>query len=53
VPALLRGEHQREGRIPGNVDMRDRVHLDGNGERHEILRLDTRSLATGLDASDL
>ncbi len=34
VPAFLRSEHQREGRIAGDVDMRDRVHLDGDCQAH-------------------
>ncbi|GHH14661.1 hypothetical protein GCM10008023_16630 [Sphingomonas glacialis] len=34
MPALLRGEHQREGRIARDVDMRDRIHLDGDSEGH-------------------
>jgi hypothetical protein len=31
VPARLRRQHQREGRIAGDVDRIERVHLDGDG----------------------
>ena len=30
VPARLRAQHQREGRIAGDADRFERVHLDGD-----------------------
>ena len=35
MPARLRLEQQRKGRIPGDVDGFDGVHLAGDGERHD------------------
>ena len=32
VAALLRREHEREGRIAGDVDRLERVHLHGDAE---------------------
>ncbi|PAV69544.1 hypothetical protein WR25_06090 [Diploscapter pachys] len=34
VPARLACQHQREARIAGDVDLIERVHLDGDGEGH-------------------
>jgi hypothetical protein len=34
VPARLRLQQQREGRIAGDPDLLDRVHLDRDGEAH-------------------
>ena len=34
VAELLRLEHQREGRIAGDVDRLERVHLHGDAQSH-------------------
>jgi hypothetical protein len=36
VPARLRRQHQREGRIARDVDRFQGVHLDGDGQRHAV-----------------
>ena len=36
VAARLRLQHEREGRVAGDGDFFDRVHLDGDVERHVI-----------------
>ena len=34
VPARLGAEHDREGRIAGDVDALQRIHLDGDAQAH-------------------
>ena len=37
MPARLRFQREREGRIASDVDALDGIHLDGDGEWHAII----------------
>ena len=39
MAALLRFKHQRKSRVALDVDLFNRIHLDGNGQRHDTLLL--------------